>query len=57
VAVVKPGRVLFELEGISREMAEKAMALAAAKMPVRTKFVAREDHVGGAAEGGSPHAS
>ncbi|HTR78299.1 MAG TPA: 50S ribosomal protein L16 [Gemmatimonadaceae bacterium] len=43
VAVVKPGRVLFELEGVTREIAEKAMALAAAKMPVRTKFVARED--------------
>ena len=43
VAVVKPGRVLFELEGVSREIAEKAMALAAAKMPVKTKFVAREE--------------
>src|SRR5471030_2049701 len=43
VAVVKPGRVLFELEGVTREIAEKAMGLASAKMPVRTKFVARED--------------
>jgi large subunit ribosomal protein L16 len=43
VAVVKPGRVLFELEGVTRDIAEKAMALAAAKMPVRTKFVAREE--------------
>jgi large subunit ribosomal protein L16 len=43
VAVVKPGRVLFELEGITREMAQHAMALAAAKMPVRTKFIAREE--------------
>ena len=42
VAVVRPGRVLFELEGVTREIAEKAMALAAAKMPVRTKFVMRE---------------
>ena len=42
VAVVKPGRVMFELEGVTREIALKAMALAAAKMPVRTKFVARE---------------
>ena len=41
-AVVRPGRVLFELEGVTREIAEKAMALAAAKMPVRTKFVMRE---------------
>ena len=43
VAVVKPGRVLFELEGVTREIAEKAMALASAKMPVRTKFVSREE--------------
>src|ERR671938_1756798 len=43
VAVVKPGRVLFEMEGVSREIAEKAMALAAAKMPLKTKFVAREE--------------
>src|SRR5712691_11212188 len=43
VAVVKPGRVLFELEGIPRDVADKAMALAAAKMPIRTKFVIRED--------------
>src|SRR5438128_5524407 len=42
VAVVKPGRVLFELEGITPDIAQKAMALAAAKMPIRTKFVARE---------------
>src|SRR5205814_8981616 len=39
VAVVKPGRVMFELEGVTRDIAEKAMALAAAKMPVRTKFL------------------
>src|SRR5438045_5865894 len=43
VAVVKPGRVMFELEGISKDMAAKAMALASAKMPIRTKFVVRED--------------
>ena len=43
VAVVRPGRVMFELEGVTREIAEKAMGLAAAKMPVRTKFVAREE--------------
>jgi large subunit ribosomal protein L16 len=43
VAVVKPGRVMFELEGIPRDLAEKAMALASAKMPIRTKFVVRED--------------
>jgi large subunit ribosomal protein L16 len=43
VAVVKPGRMMFELEGIDRAMAEKAMALAAAKLSVRSKFVAREE--------------
>ena len=43
VAVVKPGRVMFELEGVTRDIAVKAMALAAAKMPVKTKFVAREE--------------
>src|SRR6476661_7458069 len=43
VAVVKPGRVMFELEGVTPEIAKKAMALAAAKMPVKTKFVAREE--------------
>ena len=43
VAVVKPGRVMFELEGVSREIAEKAMALAAAKLSVKSKFVVREE--------------
>jgi large subunit ribosomal protein L16 len=43
VAVVKPGRVLFELEGVTREIAEKAMGLAAAKISVRSKFLAREE--------------
>jgi large subunit ribosomal protein L16 len=43
VAVVKPGRMMFELEGVSREVAESAMALAAAKLGVKTKFVAREE--------------
>ena len=43
VAVVKPGRVMFELEGVTKDIAEKAMALAAAKMPIRTKFVLREE--------------
>jgi large subunit ribosomal protein L16 len=47
VAVVKPGRVMFELEGVNRETAEKAMALAAAKLSVKSKFVVREEaHTG-----------
>ena len=43
VAVVKPGRVMFELEGVERSLAEKAMALAAAKLSVKSKFVVREE--------------
>ena len=43
VAVVRPGRVMFELEGVTPEIAQKAMALAAAKLSVKTKFVAREE--------------
>ena len=41
VAVVKPGRVLFELEGISRVFAQEAMKLGASKLPMRTRFVDR----------------
>ncbi|GBD31316.1 MAG: 50S ribosomal protein L16 [Gemmatimonadales bacterium] len=43
VAVVKPGRVMFEVEGVSEELARRALRLAAAKLPVRTKFVRREE--------------
>src|SRR5207342_480292 len=39
VAVVKPGRVLFEIEGISEDLAREAMELAGTKLPVKTKFV------------------
>lgn len=42
VAVVKPGRVMFEMSGVSEELAREAMQLAAAKLPVKTKFVVRE---------------
>jgi large subunit ribosomal protein L16 len=41
VAVIKPGRVLFELEGISRAAAQEAMKLGASKLPIRTRFVER----------------
>jgi large subunit ribosomal protein L16 len=41
IAVVKPGRIVFELEGVSEEVAREAMKLAAAKLPVKTKFVTR----------------
>jgi large subunit ribosomal protein L16 len=43
VAVVRPGRVLFEVDGVSRERAEEAMRLASHKLPIKTKFVTRID--------------
>jgi large subunit ribosomal protein L16 len=48
VAVVKPGRVLYEIEGVSEEMAREAMRLAAQKLPVKCKFVSRAEQEGGA---------
>jgi large subunit ribosomal protein L16 len=45
VAVVKPGRVMFELAGVPEPLAREAMRLAGHKLPVKTKFVLREDHV------------
>ena len=42
VAVVKPGRVMFEMSGVSEELAREAMRLASHKLPVKTKFVTRE---------------
>ena len=41
VARVKPGRIMFEVDGVSTEVAEKAFSLAAAKLPMRTRFVKR----------------
>jgi large subunit ribosomal protein L16 len=43
VAVVKPGKVMFELSGVDEELAREAMRLAANKLPVKCKFVKRED--------------
>ncbi|UCF79524.1 MAG: 50S ribosomal protein L16 [Candidatus Eiseniibacteriota bacterium] len=43
VAVVKPGRVLFELEGIPEALAKDALKLGASKLPIRTKFVVRKE--------------
>lgn len=43
VAVVKPGRVMFELSGVSEELAREAMRRAGHKLPIRTKFVTREE--------------
>jgi large subunit ribosomal protein L16 len=41
VAVIKPGRILFELEGVTRQLAREALNLASAKLPIKTKFVSR----------------
>ena len=46
VAVVKPGRVLFEMSGVSEEIAREAMRLAAQKLPVKTKFIKRLEVTG-----------
>ena len=45
VAPVKPGTIMFELDGVKKEVAEKALYLAAQKIPVRTKFVVRKDYI------------
>ena len=41
VAVVKPGRIIFELAGVKEDVAKEAMRLAANKLPIQTKFVAK----------------
>ncbi len=46
-AVVKPGRVIFEMGGTSEEVAREALRLAAAKLPIRTKFITRIDPISG----------
>ena len=48
VAVVKPGRILYEIEGVSEEMAREALRLAAQKLPIKCKFVMRTEQEGGA---------
>jgi large subunit ribosomal protein L16 len=45
VAVVRPGKILFEMEGVPIEVAREAMALASAKLPIRTKFVSRTEAI------------
>jgi len=45
VAPVKPGRILFESDGVALDIAQEAMRLAAQKLPVKTKFVVRRDYV------------
>jgi len=46
VAPIRPGRVLFEIEGIGLEKAKEALRLAAQKLPVKTRFVVRNDYDG-----------
>ncbi len=48
VAVVKPGRILYEIEGVAEDVAREAMRLAAQKLPIKTKFVSRAEQEGGA---------
>lgn len=43
VAVVKPGRIMFELSGVTEPIAREAMRLAAQKLPIKTKFITREE--------------
>ena len=43
VAVVKPGRIMFEMDGVSEEIAQEAMRLAANKLPIKCKFVRKEE--------------
>ena len=44
-AVIKPGRIMFEIDGVSLETAQKAMHLAAQKLPIKAKLVVRKDYV------------
>jgi len=45
VAVVKPGRVMFELEGVTEQIARRAMELGAAKLPIKCRFVIRDEQL------------
>jgi large subunit ribosomal protein L16 len=45
-AVVRPGLIMFEIEGVPKQVAQEAMELAAQKLPIKTKFVVRHDYVG-----------
>ena len=47
VAVVKPGKMLFEIAGVQEEAAREAMRLASHKLPIKTRFVSRQEMVGG----------
>lgn len=45
VAVVKPGRIMFEMAGVPKEVAKEAMRLAAQKLPIKTKFIIRDEEI------------
>jgi large subunit ribosomal protein L16 len=45
-AVVRPGMIMFEVEGVPLQVAQEAMELAAQKLPIKTKFVVRHDYAG-----------
>ncbi len=44
-AVVQPGRIIFEIDGVSEQVARESLALAAGKLPIKTKFIVRRDLV------------
>jgi len=46
VAVVKPGRIMFEVAGVPEELAREAFKLAARKLPIKTRFISRTDYIG-----------
>jgi large subunit ribosomal protein L16 len=46
VAIIKPGKIVFEIDGVPMEVAKEALRLAAQKLPVKTKFVVRRDYAG-----------
>lgn len=46
VATVKPGKIIFEIDGVPTEIAQEALRLAAQKLPIKTKFVIRRDYAG-----------
>jgi len=54
VAVVKPGRVIFEISGVQEEAAREALKLAAHKLPIRTRFLSREEVDAGTSSGRRP---
>lgn len=53
VAVVKPGRVLFEIAGVKEEVAREALRLASHKLPIKVKFIKKEETVENTEEGGA----